>query len=463
MHREIDRLLYSWLFVAILSLVFAGVFAFLAAMTRTPAVKLLSNADYFRFSIVAHVVFSLVVWFLAFMAVLWAYTASRRGKISPSKWRYGFYLAVVGIAFMTFSCLLGLGESVLIDYVPLIEHPIYFAGLISLALGITVTITSYVGVIRAGRGEGLDIVAYGMLVVGAITIISFLSVFFSAISLAASNHGSIFWGEEFHPHVIAEILGSSYRALFWGPGHIIQFANTLAMMVVWFVLLGSSLQRRVNENAVKKLMLFSLLVALVLPLIYFLPPHKQAGFFTIGMSYGLGVPSFFLTMIVLRAIWDGACGGLKGFRKLPWREPAYSSLVLSIALFGVGGVIGVIGLGHNLRVPAHYHGSLGAVTMAFMGMTYFLLRLLGIKVYSERTARLQPYLYGLGLLVIIIGLFWAGSYNAPRKAFGYEDSLTASAMNIMGAGAVVAVMGGAIFVTNTMLSLLRARKLVLSK
>jgi heme/copper-type cytochrome/quinol oxidase subunit 1 len=101
--------------------------------------------------------------------------------------------------------------------------------------------------------------------------------------------------------------------------------------------------------------------------------------------------------------------------------------------------------------------------MAFMGMAYLLLQDLGIRVYSERIARYQPYLYGLGLLVIIIGLFWAGSYGAPRKAFGYEDPLTALAMNIMGAGAVVAVIGGAAFVANTMLSLLKGRSKVLSK
>lgn len=431
-------LLYAWLFLAVFSLVFAGVFAFLAAMSRTPGVKLLLSVDYFRVSIVAHVIFSLVIWFLAFMAVLWCYTASKEGE--ASKWSWGFWLALLGMMLIAFASLLGLGEPVLIDYVPLLDHPLYFAGLFFIASGITITIACYAAPIIQGKKRGLSVAAYGMLVVAVITLVAFLSVGFSAIANGTSN----------------------YRALFWGPGHIIQFANTLAMVVVWFVLLESSLQRRVNEIMVKKLMLLYLFAALALPMIYFLPPARQAELFTLGMGYGIGVPSFFLGLIVLKTLWNSARESPGGFKRLPWGNPAFSSLVLSLALFGVGGAIGVPGLESNLRVPAHYHGSLGAVTIAFMGTTPLLLRSLRIRVYSEIVARYQPYLYGLGLLVIIIGLFWAGSYGAPRKTFGHEDPLTALAMNVMGLGAVVAVLGGAAFVANTMLSLLKGRRKALN-
>lgn len=425
-----NRLLYSWLFFAVSSLVFAGVFAFLAAMTRTPAVKLLPSVDYFQVSIVAHVIFSLVVWFLGFMGALWAYTAI--GMRQASFWRPGLALSAAGMVLIGISSLLGLGEPVLIDYVPLLDHQAYFAGLFFLALGITLTIAGYAAPIIRDKKHSLSLAAYGMLLVAAITIISFLSVLFSAIANGTAN----------------------YRVLFWGPGHIIQFANTLAMVVVWFILLEKTLQSRVNESAVKKLMLLYLFVALVLPLIYFLPTAEQTRLFTLGMGYGIGVPSFFLALLVLKAVWEKA-GGWSSLKGLPWGSPGFSSLILSLVLFGVGGAIGVPGLESNLRVPAHYHGALGAVTIAFMGMTSLFLKNLGIKVYSERTEKYQPYLYGLGLLVIILGLFWAGSYGAPRKAFGYEDPLTALAMNVMGAGSVVAIIGGAAFVVNTMLSLLK--------
>jgi hypothetical protein len=425
-------MMYRWLFFAVSSLVFAGVFAFLAAMTRTPAVKLLPRADYFQVSIVAHVIFSLVVWFLGFMGVLWCYSARNR-KTGWDRWAAGLWLAVVGMALLAVSSLLGLGEPTLIDYVPLLDHPVYFAGLFFISLGIALTIIQYAIPIVKGEEPGLKVPAYGMLVTGAIVLVAFFSVFFSAVS------------NGYH----------SYRTLFWGPGHIIQFANTAAMVVVWYILLKASINSRINDELFKKLLLTYLLIVLILPLIFFLPTHQQTRLFTLGMGYGIGIPSFFLGLMIVYGIWQGVED--KGLRGLPWRSPAFASLVLSVALFVVGGAIGVPGLESNLRVPAHYHGALGAVTMGFMGMTSIVLRELNVPAFSDKAARIQPYLYGLGLLVIITGLFWAGSYGAPRKAFGYEDPITALAMNVMGLGAVIAVLGGAVFVANTLLALLKSR------
>ncbi len=38
---KIDRLLYAWLLLSVFSLVFAGVFAFLVALARTPILQAL--------------------------------------------------------------------------------------------------------------------------------------------------------------------------------------------------------------------------------------------------------------------------------------------------------------------------------------------------------------------------------------------------------------------------------------
>jgi heme/copper-type cytochrome/quinol oxidase subunit 1 len=438
--KDIKDLQFYWLFFAVSSLMFSGVFAFLAAMTRTPAVKLLPSVDYFQVSIVAHVIFSLTVWFLGFMGALWVYTLPPNTKSHLSNWFRGFWISGIGMLLIGFSSFFGIGKPILIDYVPIIDHPIFFLGLFFLALGIALTIYCYNKLIILDKNSNLDIPSYGMLVVSVITIIAFVSVFFSAIVNGLSN----------------------YKSLFWGPGHIIQFANTLSMIVVWFILLEKTIQGRSNEPAVKKLFLVYLLVALTLPMIYLFPALDQIRLFTLGMAVGLGIPSFFLALIVLKSLVEYS---KKSFttKRFPWGNPAFSSLILSILLFGVGGIIGVPGLESNLRVPAHYHGSLGAVTMAFMGMTSVILQRMGIKVYSERIARYQPYLYGLGFLIIIIGLFWAGSYDVPRKAFGYENPLTVLAMNLMGAGAIVAVLGGALFVANTMISLLKGLNQIINK
>jgi hypothetical protein len=72
-------------------------------------------------------------------------------------------------------------------------------------------------------------------------------------------------------------------------------------------------------------------------------------------------------------------------------------------------------------------------------------------------ARWQPYLYGLGLLGIMAGMHWAGGHGAPRKTFGFSwaDAPALVAMNLMGLGSLLAILGGLAFVLNVGLPLVR--------
>ena len=60
-----------WLMFAVSALGIAGGFAFLAVLTRAPAVQILRSAEGLHRAIAGHVTFSLLVWLLAFQAVLW--------------------------------------------------------------------------------------------------------------------------------------------------------------------------------------------------------------------------------------------------------------------------------------------------------------------------------------------------------------------------------------------------------
>lgn len=56
------NLTLGWLLFAIATLGIAGILAFLVAMTRTPAVRLLPSAQSFYTILVGHVTFALIVW-----------------------------------------------------------------------------------------------------------------------------------------------------------------------------------------------------------------------------------------------------------------------------------------------------------------------------------------------------------------------------------------------------------------
>ena len=97
-------------------------------------------------------------------------------------------------------------------------------------------------------------------------------------------------------------------------------------------------------------------------------------------------------------------------------------------------------------VPAHYHGSIVGVTIAFMGITYHLLPKLGFKTVSGRAARWQPGIYGIGQLMHITGLAWSGGYGVQRKTSGGLEQIEQIAgMGLMGLGGLISIIGGIMF------------------
>jgi len=126
-------------------------------------------------------------------------------------------------------------------------------------------------------------------------------------------------------------------------------------------------------------------------------------------------------------------------------------LVASLVLFVAGGAIGAAIAGVNTVIPAHYHGSIVGVTLAFMGAAYLLLPRLGFEPPMARTARWQPWVYGGGQLMHILGLAVSGGYgNIQRKTAGAEQGLRdlpeIVGMGLMGLGGLVSVIGGILFV-----------------
>jgi heme/copper-type cytochrome/quinol oxidase subunit 1 len=106
--------------------------------------------------------------------------------------------------------------------------------------------------------------------------------------------------------------------------------------------------------------------------------------------------------------------------------------------------------GVNVVIPAHYHGAIVGVTLAFMGLAYVLLPQLGFRAVEGKMARWQPYIYGFGQLMHVLGLAWSGGYGVQRKVAGAEQMLTTLpqkiGMGMMGLGGLIAIIGGLLFV-----------------
>jgi cytochrome c oxidase subunit 1 len=161
------------------------------------------------------------------------------------------------------------------------------------------------------------------------------------------------------------------------------------------------------------------------------------------MQYGGSLAALPLSLALVHGLWRAG-------RAPDDAQPLRAALLASMILFGAGGVIGFLITGTNVTIPAHYHGSIVGVTLAFMGLTYYLLPRLGYRRPDAKLARLQPYLYGGGQLLHVLGLVISGGYGVQRKVAGAAQALDTvervAGMGLMGLGGLISVAGGFLFI-----------------
>jgi cytochrome c oxidase subunit 1 len=439
------RLLIGWLGLALTSLVVAGFFAMLAAFARTPLVYRLFDAAQFQLALTAHVTFAFTVWFVTFAGALWIYVAWRSNyPLSATASWAALALATAGSAAMAVPAFVASGKPYLNDYMPVIDHPFFWAGLVGLGAGVTLQAGAYLvaaacAVLRRLREpSGADSPEGLGMAVGALAVLVAAAAFMRAFS-----------------HLDPAVpFGYSLRALVWGGGHVLQFLHVAGMASAWFVAIAVALAVPLPAERVLRFLLVALapfVVAAGGVYLLWRPEELLMNHLVTILTFGgLGAVAVPVLLMAAAAV-------TRARRPLPWGSPLFGGTVVSFALFAIGGVMGLIGFTQDTRVPAHYHGMVGAVTLTYMGITPLLLELCGRRPASARWARWQPYLYGIGLLGIMAGMHWAGGHGAPRKTFGFSwaNAQALIGMNLMGVGSVLAIAGGLAFVLNMGLPLLR--------
>ena len=129
-------------------------------------------------------------------------------------------------------------------------------------------------------------------------------------------------------------------------------------------------------------------------------------------------------------------------------------------------------IAHNtLRIPGHFHATVVAGTaLAFMGATYYVIPLIFRReVAFWKLAQIQPWLFGIGMVVFSMAMTFAGTFGVPRRhwditfanaPFQVEFSPAVDLMiGIMAIGGLVGVLGGAIYIVVTVVSVFFGKKL----
>ena len=420
----------GWLWLGLLALIGSGVFSVLLVLARTPGInRLLPGADFFRIALVLHVDLSVLVWFVAVAGLLWSINGTRAGLT----WGWAALgLAGTGASIMSIAAFVAPGEAIMANYIPVLSSKIFIAGLLVFGLGVTLLVLrALVGAPKVGLlTDGASALRFGTNASVVATAVALLAFGWSFAVLPQSLSGKAY-----------------YEILFWGGGHALQFTWTLLMLVAW-LWLGSLCGARTLLSPRLAVLMFALALVSVFVtpyayLAYDIATVEHRNLHTWAMRLGGGVA---IAPIAL-AVWFG----LRGTSRIgETARPLRAALISSMILFAAGGVIGVLISGNNVKIPAHYHGSIVGVTLAFMGLVYHLLPQLGYGSVRGKWATAQPYLYGAGQLLHIVGLVWSGGYGVQRKVAGADQVLRSAGetagMGLMGLGGLVAIIGGLLFV-----------------
>src|SRR4030067_1290492 len=152
----------GWLLLSVFSLVFAGIFALMVAMARTPGVQSLLplGRDYIYVALVGHVVLAVVIWFLAFEGFLWAHASTAligRRVWSASLGYLSLLCSVAGVSLAAVSALFAMGPAVLANYLPVLHSPVFYAGLALFRFGICGNLFNTALTVRAAVKAGVSI------------------------------------------------------------------------------------------------------------------------------------------------------------------------------------------------------------------------------------------------------------------------------------------------------------------
>ncbi len=485
--RSTEDLIKWNVIVAILLLAVGGLFALFVALTRWPSVHLLPLEWYYRL-LTLHGIDALLAWIIFFeMALVHFTSAALLGTRSyaPGVGWLAFALMLIGGVLINIIVLLGKADVMFTSYVPLKASPLYYLGVILFAVGALVGFGLFFYNIVKSRKDGgykrsLPLGSFGM---AAASIIGVLTILHGAVIMIPT----FLWSVGLIPGVDPSI----YRLIFWGLGHPSQQINVCAMVAVWYMVAGFVTGAKpVNEKLSRTafvLYIFFINVASEHHLL--VDPAFSTWHRIINTSYvmhlavlasmihAFAIPASIEVVLRKKGYTRGLFEWLK---KAPWGNPAFSSIALSILLFGfLGGITGVVFgteqfniIRHNtFAITGHFHGTVvGGTTVAFMGFTYLLIPYVFRKeLIMEGLAKWQPYLYGIGVAILSIGMMSAGSFGVPRRhyditfsgapfSFTFDPAIDMF-MSMMGLGGLLAFVGGAAFILVALGSVMYGRRI----
>jgi len=472
--------------LAVVFLLVGGAAGLLVALTRWPAVHLLP-ADLFYMALTAHGIVALMVWIIFFeMAVIYFCATAVLGcRLAAPRWAWTqVVLMTVGAAITAVAILQGNSSVMMTSYAPMDAAPHFYLGLILFAVGALIGCFVFLGTLVIAKEEqtykgSLPLTVYGCMIAVVIAIFTIAN---GAIILIPTFLWSL--------GLIKSIDPMMYRVVWWAFGHSSQQINVVAHITIWYTVASLAFGAKPMSEKVSRTAFLLYILFLQIGSAHHLlsDPGLSSAWKIFNTSYmmymavlasmihGLTVPG----SIEVAQRRNGYNNGLfEWLRKCPWGNPVFACTILSILIFGfLGGITGVtmsveqvnMIIHNTIYVPGHFHATVaGGTTLAFMGLIYYLVPVLFQReVIMPWLAKIQPWLFGIGIAVFAVAMMGAGTLGVPRRfwditfagqALGFEWPGMAYMMVAVGAiGGVLSVVGGAAFCVIIVGSLLVGKK-----
>jgi cytochrome c oxidase subunit 1 len=488
-HLPAESLIRANAVVAVVFILIGGVLALLVAMTRWPAVHLLP-ADLFYRALTAHGLDMLVFW-IVFFEIAGLYFGSAvllSVRLAAPKVGWLAFIMMLGGAILTNIIILqGKADVMFTSYPPLKADPLYYGGIIVFAVGALIGCCLFFATIMVARREGtytnpsLPLVSFGLAIAAIIAVLTLAG---GAIILIPTFLWSM--------GLVSHIDPAMYRLIFWLFGHASQQINVAAMVSIWYLLATLTVgAKTVSEKFSRTaFLLYALFINVASA--HHLQVDPGVGTYwkvwNTGYVMHLAVLASMMHALAIPASIEvaqrkkGYTHGLfEWLKKAPWGNPGFSAMFISVLLFGfLGGITGVVFgteqiniIVHNTwRITGHFHGTVVAgTTLAFMGLTYYVVPLIFRReVVAPGLAKIQPYLFGIGVTMLSVGMMAAGSFGIPRRhwdvvafggspfAFDFNPAVY-PLLAMMGIGAIMAALGGAIYVGITVISVFFGKRI----
>jgi cytochrome c oxidase subunit 1 len=224
------------------------------------------------------------------------------------------------------------------------------------------------------------------------------------------------------------------RTYFWFTGHPLVYFWLLPAYISWYGMLPKQAGGKLFSDSLARLAFWMFLIVSV-PVGFhhqFVDPGIPQAWKWIHsiLTYAVAFPSMLTAFTVIASLEyagrkRGGTGLVGWIRVLPWKDPSVASQLLAAILFLFGGIGGITNASYNLNlivhnttwIPGHFHLTVAtAVTLSFMGITYWLVPYLtGKQLYRPRLALVQAWTWFVGMIIFSNAMHVLGLLGAPRR------------------------------------------------